>query len=160
MLATIEPVVSYLQRLGYANRTHVYGFDESLTGQRGCDMGAAVKAVFGAVKKRFPHVTTATAGFGYRAWGQPPDAGWPLDMWASDYFTYCWNDTDAHAVAACVDKQTRLSQWRRHHQYWWVTFTNALQFWPEPGNTLRKPLPRCHHDSDPALILSQVVLGV
>ena len=62
MVETIRPVVESMSALGYGDRLYAYGFDESLSGQRHCDMAPSVRAVFGAVKRAFPNLTTMTAG--------------------------------------------------------------------------------------------------
>jgi hypothetical protein len=110
-----------------------YGFDESWTGQLGCDdIAPSVYRVFGAIKTAFPNLTTVSAGFGYKAWGHTPPLDLPLDVWVEDYFTFCWNDTMSGASPAaqkdCLAKQEGVSAWRKRHGYWW--------YWagaPRPG---------------------------
>ena len=132
MVETIRPIVEGMTAEGYADRLYAYGFDESLTGQLGCDMAPSVRQVFGAVKQAFPNLTTVSAGFGYKAWGHTPPLDLPLDIWVEDFFTWCWNDTMIGSSPAaqqdCRTKQAEVAAWRQKHGYWW--------YWagaPRPG---------------------------
>ena len=121
MVETIRPIVEGMQKAGYGDRLIAYGFDESLTGQFKCDMAPSVRRVFGAVKAAFPNVTTISAGFGYKVWGDPPPMDVPMDVWISDYFTFPWPDVHVGALskANCQRQQGEVAAWRAQHGYWW-----------------------------------------
>lgn len=64
-----------------------------------------------------------------------------MDIWVSDYFTYCFNDThstNAQQQAVCHRQKVEVSRWRERHEYWW--------YWAgEPRPSGVKSGPHAHH---------------
>jgi hypothetical protein len=74
VLARIAPRMAQLESAGLLERAYVYGFDESGEAYRG-----AVKALFGAVKARWPSVRTLAV----LNW--PVQAELEVDIWVTQY---------------------------------------------------------------------------
>ncbi|XP_065183311.1 uncharacterized protein LOC135814162 [Sycon ciliatum] len=91
-LTILEPLVERAEAMGYANRTYIYGFDESpLT------CLPAIRQVFGGAKARWPHVhTTAVLN-----WESIP-ADIPVDTWVFSY--YMWDPSPTSTVRAAAEQ--------------------------------------------------------
>lgn len=73
-LKELEPRILALQRANLLNRAYVYAFDESHV-----DHLAAIRALFGAIKSRWPELRTLAV----LNWAIPVDL--PVDIWVMQY---------------------------------------------------------------------------
>lgn len=77
-----------------------------------------------------------------------------MDIWVSDYFTYCFNEThtgDAQQEEVCARQHEEVSHWRQRHGYWWywagepkpsgvAPGPHAHPYWLNPGYVGWAPL--------------------
>lgn len=108
VLSTLAPVIQNMTDLGYLKKMYVYGFDEMPQIHN-----ISVYEIFGAIKKKFPDVTTMAV----LDWQTFP-SDLPLDIWVDEYADYGVSPSYTVPTPKEQLRQNWLSS-NPNHQFWW-----------------------------------------